>query len=170
MSVFANARGESGIEYCDLAWKIYDHTMTSCTRFPKRWDRYILLDIVKEAKKVQEYCVGANSIYPTNQHEAQLRRDFLILANCALQDLNTLLGHLARKIDAARKLDQENPKAARELPMKLTEEKTEAMLQKWGELIAEEAKKISAVKKSNAEQFKNLPPGPAGMPPTNVTK
>lgn len=163
MSVYDNHRGESGVRYVDLAWEIYDHTTASCSRLPKRWDRYILLSMVDLADKVQRYCVAANSTYPTNQHEAQIRRDRLIMANEALQALNVLVGHLSRKIKKARDLK------TRELPEKLTGEKTEAMLQKWGELIAEEAEKISAVKKANAAQFKKLPPGPVGMPPVVLT-
>ena len=42
------------------------------------------------------------------------------------------------------------------------------MLNKWGDLIAEEGEKISAVKKANVQQFKKLPPGPAGMPPMEI--
>ena len=118
--------------------------------------------MVDLADKLQRYCVAANSTYPTNQHEAQGRRDCLIKANEVLQDLNVMVGHLARDIKKARDLQ------TRELPEKLTREKTEAMLQKWGELIAEEAEKISAVKKANAQQFKKLPPGPAGMPPMEI--
>ena len=162
MSVYDAHRGESGVRYVDLAWEIYDHTKSSCRRLPKRWDRYGLLSMVDLADKLQRYCVAANSAYPTNQHEAQLRRDCLIKANMALQDLNTMVGHLARDIKKARDLQ------TRELPEKLTREKTEAMLQKWGELIAEEGEKISAVRKANVRQFKKLPPGPVGMPPAEI--
>lgn len=158
MSVYASQRGESGVEYVDLAWKIFDHSMACCTRLPKRWDRYILQYIMAASEALQAYCVAANSTYPTNQHEAQLRRDYLIRANAELQRLDVLVGHLARKIDKVRDLK------TKEMAEKLTVQKTEAMLQTWGELIAKEAKKIAAVKKSNAEQFKKLPPGPAGMP------
>ena len=146
----------------DLAWKLYDHTVASCTRLPKRWDRYILLSLVELADQVQRHCVAANSIYPTNQHEAQIRRDHLIIANTYLQELNVMVGHLARKIGAARQLE------TKELPEKLTPEKTERMLQTWGELIAAEADRIKGVKKANAEQYKKLPPGPAGMPPAKI--
>ena len=146
----------------DLAWEIYDHTKSSCRRLPKRWDRYGLLSMVDLADKLQRYCVAANSTYPTNQHEAQGRRDCLIKANEALQALNVMVGHLARDIKKARDLQ------TRELPEKLTTEKTEAMLNKWGDLIAEEGEKISAVKKANVQQFKKLPPGPAGMPPMEI--
>lgn len=162
MSVYDAHRGESGVRYVDLAWEIYDHTKSSCRRLPKRWDRYGLLSMVDLADKLQRYCVAANSTYPTNQHEAQGRRDCLIKANEALQALNVMVGHLARDIKKARDLQ------TRELPEKLTTEKTEAMLNKWGDLIAEEGEKISAVKKANVQQFKKLPPGPAGMPPMEI--
>lgn len=78
MSVYDAHRGESGVRYVDLAWEIYDHTKSSCRRLPKRWDRYGLLSMVDLADKLQRYCVAANSTYPTNQHEAQGRRDCLI--------------------------------------------------------------------------------------------
>ena len=162
MSVYDAHRGESGVRYVDLAWEIYDHTKSSCRRLPKRWDRYGLLSMVDLADKLQRYCVAANSTYPTNQHEAQGRRDCLIKANEALQALNVMVGHLARDIKKARDLQ------TRELPEKLTTEKTEAMLNKWGDLIAEEGEKISAVEKANVQQFKKLPPGPAGMPPMEI--
>ncbi len=47
------------------------------------------------ASAVYDEVTMANSIFPINQHEAQLRRDHLIAANAKLQALDRQLGLLA---------------------------------------------------------------------------
>jgi hypothetical protein len=80
----------------------------------------------------------ANSVFPGNQHEAQLRRDHLIEANATLQALIGIMSDLLKQ----------NPEKLRWL---------DNALEEWASLIAEEAKLISGVKKSDRERFKNLP-------------
>lgn len=83
----------------------------------------------------------ANSIFPINQHEAQLRRDHLIAANAKLQALDRQLGLLAGVL-------WKNPENFKGFDNAFTV---------WGELIIEEAKLISGIRRSDRARYKNLP-------------
>lgn len=93
------------------------------------------------ASEVHEHVRAANNIWPTNQHEAQLRRDELLRANLALQNLNPKLQLLYDSI-------LQNPEGYQWI---------HKAMEKWGELINEEAKLIAAVKKNDRQRYKNLP-------------
>lgn len=83
----------------------------------------------------------ANSIFPGNQHEAQLRRDHFIEANATLQALIGQLGIMADLL-------KQNPEKLKWL---------DNALEEWATLITEEAKLISGIKKSDKERYKKLP-------------
>ena len=93
------------------------------------------------ASTVYEEVVAANSIYPTNQHEAQLRRDHLTAANAALQALDRQLGLLAGVL-------WKNPENFKGFDHAFTV---------WGDLINEEAKLISGIKRADRARYKDLP-------------
>lgn len=80
----------------------------------------------------------ANSIYPTNAHEVQLRRDHLTEANATLQALVGQLGIMTEL------LKQSPPKWLNHA------------LEEWSTLILDEARLISGVKKSDKERYKHL--------------
>lgn len=98
---------------------------------PKRYTFYGAQELSALADTVYNEVKMANSVFPGNQHEAQLRRDHLI-------------GQLGIMSD----LLKQNPEKLRWL---------DNALEEWASLIAEEAKLISGVKKSDRERFKNLP-------------
>ena len=114
MSVYKSKRGESSIQFIEVARKIECHTLEQCLKVPKRYTFLLTTRIMSLASDVYDHVVSANSIYPTNQHEAQTRRDHLIAAN-------------------------------------------EHAFMTWGELINEEAKLISGIRRSDRARYKDLP-------------
>lgn len=108
---------------------------------PKRYTFYGAQELSALADTVYNEVKMANSVFPGNQHEAQLRRDHLIEANATLQALIGQLGIMADLL-------KQNPEKLRWL---------DTALEEWASLISEEAKLISGVKKSDKERFKNLP-------------
>lgn len=87
MSVIKSKRGESEMEFIYNARQLQIYTLQKCVSFPKRYTFYVSQPIADSATKVHRYVKCANSIYPLNQHEAQMRRDYLVRANAELNSL-----------------------------------------------------------------------------------
>lgn len=81
MSVIKSKRGESEMEFIHTARELEIYTIKKCIGFPKRYTFYLAKPISDSAVRIHTYSKMANSIYPTNQHEAQMRRDYLLRAN-----------------------------------------------------------------------------------------
>lgn len=136
MSVLMKDRGKSSIQFVDTARALEVLTLKNCLKFPKRYTFFITTELVRLSQSVYNNVKSANSIYPTNQSEVQMRRDYLTKANCDLQALISQLG-VAKEITSG-------------------EIKSTTWVE-WMNLIEEEAKLISAVKKADKERFKTLP-------------
>lgn len=140
MSVYKSKRGKSSAQFVETARKLEVHTLEQCLKVPKRYTFYLTQKIMDHASGVYDEVVMANSIYPTNEHEAQLRRDHLIAANARLQALDRQLGLLAGVL-------WKNPENFKGFDHAFTV---------WGELVIEEAKLISGVRRSDRERYKHL--------------
>lgn len=134
MSVNRSQRSTSDMEYLSIARKLEIFTIQKCVGFPKRYTFYLTEGISDLAKQVYIEVKAANSIFPQNQHEAQLRRDHLISAYCALQNLIS-------QIEIAQEMFGIQPDA----------------LCHWMELIDSELRLVKAVMKSDRERYKSLP-------------
>ena len=141
MSVVKSKRGLSKMQYVENARKIEMLAFSICTKSPKRYTPFLTTKIMELASTVHDEVRAANNIYPTNKHEAQMRRDHLINANIALQNLDPKLTLLYDCL-------LQNPEQYHWAD--------NAMLE-FGNLIIEEAKLIANVKKSDRERFKDLP-------------
>jgi hypothetical protein len=141
MSVYKSRRGESATQFVETARLLEAHTLAQCVKIPKRYTFLLSTELMRLASEVYNHAKSANSIFPSNQHEAQMRRDRLTEANNSLQCLVGKLGLLA---DVLKK----NPERFKGL---------DNALEKWGSLITDEAKLISGVKKSDKVRFKDLP-------------
>lgn len=141
MSVYKSKRGESSIQFIEVARKLETHTLEQLLKVPKRYTFLLTTHVMELASAVYDDVVSANSIYPTNQHEAQTRRDFLIAANAALQSLDRQLGLLAGVL-------RKNPENFKGFDRAFTT---------WGDLINEEAKLISGIRRSDRARYKDLP-------------
>lgn len=136
MGVLKKDRGLSSVQFIDTARALEVLTLKNCLKFPKRYTFFITTEIVRLSQSVYNNVKSANSIYPTNQIEVQMRRDYFTKANCDLQALISQLG-IAKEI--------------------ITTEMKATIWIEWMNLIEEEAKLISAVKKNDKERFKSLP-------------
>ena len=87
MSVIRSKRAESEMEFIHTARQLQVYTIQKCVGFPKRYTFYIAQPIANAATRVHELTKMANSVYPTNSHEVQLRRDYLLRANAELNSL-----------------------------------------------------------------------------------
>jgi hypothetical protein len=141
MSVYKSKRGESAAQFVETARLLEVHTLAQCLKVPKRYTFFLSTEIMRLASEVYNNAKAANSIFPSSKHEAQMRRDRLIETN---NELQCLLGKLGLLADVLKK----NPNGFKGL---------DNALETWGNLITEEAKLISGVKKSDKERFKHLP-------------
>lgn len=122
------------MEFVHTARQLQIHTIQKCVGFPKRYTFYISQPIAASATKIHEYVKCANSVYPTNQHEAQIRRDYLIWANAELQSL-------VSQIEVANELFGLEPDK-----MKF-----------WTDIIEKEIRLVKGTMKKDRERYKNLP-------------
>lgn len=140
MSVLKSKRGESAMQFLETARELEVYTIRQCARFPKRFMFLITKDIVALSKSVYNNVKAANSVYPTNAAEVQVRRNYLIAANCELQCLIS-------QLDIAREFVRST---ADNKPIQ------SGVWQKWIDLITSEARLISALKNKDKERFKAL--------------
>ncbi len=142
MSVPGSQRGESKAEFLNSAYDLHVMTIKLCMKMDKRLTLLLKQEICHWAAECHAHAKAANSVFPRNKMDAQKRRDHLTEANCAVQALYSLL-------DVAKGLNQ------------ITATKvTENELTEWLDLAAAEAKLLAAVKESDLERYKDLPPGP----------
>lgn len=134
MSVIKSKRGESDMEFVHTARQLQMHTIQKCVGFPKRYTFYISQPIAESATKIHQCVKAANSVYPTNQHEAQIRRDYMIRANAELQSL-------VAQIEVAHEMFGLEPEK-----MKF-----------WMELVERESRLIKGAMKKDRERYKDLP-------------
>ena len=102
MSVVKSKRSESVLEFLHTAGEPQIYTIRKCTNaIPKRYTFYLGVGIAESAKEIYRGVKRGNSIYPTNQHEAQLRRDCFIGAYAELENL-------ASQVEVAQEAEGEN--------------------------------------------------------------
>lgn len=134
MSVIKSQRSTSEMEFIANARKLQIYTIKKCVSFPKRYTFYVSQPIANASTRIYEDVRRANSIYPVNQHEAQMRRDCFLRANAELYSLIS-------QIEVAQELfgiDMDS-------------------MQYWLDIIDFEIRLVKAVMKSDRERYKNLP-------------
>ncbi len=144
MSVLKSKRGESEIAFLDVARKLEVYTLEQCLRLPKRLTFFLSTEIMRWASEVYNNVKAANSIYVTNQHEAQIRRDYFNEANCALQIL-------AGKVGLLYDMLSKNPEQFG------GRRRLESSIKTWTALINEEAALVSKIKKADRTRYKDIP-------------
>ena len=134
MSVVRSKRGESDMEFVHTARELQIYTIKKCISFPKRYTFYISQPISEEATHIHQLVKMANSIYPLNAHEAQMRRDYLLRANA---ELNSLIS----QIEVAHELFglEHN------------------VMKFWMDIVDREIRLVKGTLKKDRERYKNLP-------------
>ena len=135
LSVIKSKRGESDAEFLANARALQAYTIKRCVNsIPKRYTFYIGQNIAAIATRVYELVKCGNSIYPLNQHEVQVRRDYFLRAYAELQNL-------VSQIELANEIIQFE----------------DMVLPEWSRLIGNEIRLVKGVIKADRERFKNLP-------------
>ena len=131
----------------DTAIRLYVLTERLCMKMPRRYTYLILKPVIKLAGKVMDNAKMANSVFPANAHEAQMRRDYWIKARANLQALSTRVN---RFIEASGTLTYHD-EAARK-----TKGITEKDLGELADLILQEQKLIKDIMETEKERYRNL--------------
>lgn len=134
MSVVRSKRGESEVEFLHTARELEMYSIRKCVNFPKRFTFYLSQPIASIATRIYENVKKANSIYPTNHHEAQMRRDYLLTANAELFNL-------VSQVEVAHEMFGLEPN----------------VMAYWSEIIEKEVRLVKALMKKDKERYKNLP-------------
>lgn len=97
MSVLKNKRSESQLEFYRTATII----RAELTRFvmnekivPKRWRPVFTFPMVEKIVKLIDYITAANTIYPQNLREAEMRRDYQTRAIITVEQILQLLQYI----------------------------------------------------------------------------
>lgn len=133
MSVIRSQRAESEMEFIYTARELQKYTIQKCVGFPKRYTFYVSQPIANSATRIHQYVKMANSVYPTNAHEAQIRRDYLIKANA---ELNSLVS----QIEVAHELFGLEPN----------------VMKYWMDIVEKEIRLVKGTMKKDKERYKNL--------------
>ena len=75
------------MQFIETARQLEAHTLACCMKAPKRYSFLLTQRIMETASEVHDHVRAANNIWPTNQHEAQLRRDELARTHEARKQL-----------------------------------------------------------------------------------
>lgn len=135
MSVVRSKRSESQLEFLNTARKLQVFTIQKCVNtIPKRYTFFIANHLSDSATAIYANVKRGNSVYPLNQHEAQVRRDYFMRAYVELQNL-------VSQIEVAHELLHFDEK----------------VLHEWASLINDEMKLVQAVMKKDRERYKDLP-------------
>ena len=133
MSVIRSQRAESEMEFIYTARELQKYTIQKCVGFPKRYTFYVSQPIANSATRIHQYVKMANSVYPTNAHEVQIRRDYLIKANA---ELNSLVS----QIEVAHELFGLEPN----------------VMKHWMDIVEKEIRLVKGTMKKDKERYKNL--------------
>ena len=134
MSVIKSKRGPSSAQFLETALQIQIFTLRQAVKFPKRYRILFTQYLTEAATHACSLVKKGNSIFPGNQHEAQLRRDCFIEASAELQSLIS-------QITTAYEM----------FPVE------EHVIVEWIGLIQQELALLKALMKSDKQRSKNLP-------------
>lgn len=87
MSVIKSQRSNSPVEFIHTARELEIYTIKKAVGFPKRYTFYVSQPLANTATEIHKLVKMANSVYPQNQHEVQIRRDYFLRALAELQAL-----------------------------------------------------------------------------------
>lgn len=133
MSVPKSRRGESEMEFIYNARQLQLYTIRKCVSFPKRYTFYVSQPLVNDSKRIHDDVKMANSIFPSNAHEAQIRRDYLLRAHAELHSMIS-------QLEVARELIGIDGR----------------VMSYWMNLISSEIRLVQAVIRRDRERFGKL--------------
>lgn len=134
MSVIKSERDTSEVEFINNARKLEIFTIQKCVNLiPKRYTFYIGNHLADSAHAIYSYAVKGNSVYPTNRHEVQMRKDYFIKAMVEARSL-------VSQIDIAYEMLHFDVK----------------IMKDWMKLISDEINLLKGVIKKDQTRYKNI--------------
>lgn len=133
LSVIKSKRTQSEMQFIYTARELQIYSIQKCVGFPKRYTFYVSQPIANAATRIHEYVKMANSIYPLNAHEVQMRRDYLLRANA---ELNSLVS----QIEVAGELFGLDPN----------------VLKHWMGLVDQEIRLVKGMMKKDRERYRDV--------------
>lgn len=88
MSVVKMKRSQSVYQIITTANQLYTLVLKLCLKMPKRYTYLVLQSIIDRADKVCYYVKGSKVDIPHNSKEAQIKLNYLLHAEAALDDLS----------------------------------------------------------------------------------
>ncbi len=134
MSVIKSQRSNSPVEFLHTARQLEIYTIQKVVGFPKRYTFYVSQPLANTATHIHKMVKMGNSIYPQNQHEVQIRRDYFLKALAELQAL-------VSQIEVAAQL----------FPIDGNQ------MRFWMDMVNKEDRLLRAVLNREKERYKNLP-------------
>lgn len=121
------------MQFLDTASRLHIFTIKQCVKFPKRYTFYVSQDIASVSGQILDFAKCANSIYPTNAHEAQMRRDYLLQAYAKTQSLISFIGDAKELFDISG-----------------------GIMSEWMELIQTELRLLRGAMKNDKQRFQKF--------------
>lgn len=121
------------MQFLETASRIHIYTIKQVIKFPKKYTFYVSQKVASCASDAYAFVKRGNSIYPTNAHEVQMRRDFFLQAYAEYQNLIS-------QINIAYNL----------FPIQ------ENTMINWMSLINDELRLLKSVLKNDKTRYKNL--------------
>lgn len=87
MSVPMPMRDPSDMQFVATARQLQIETIKRCKNLKKSYTFYVGIPLADSARKIHSCAKRANSINPTNQHEAQMRIDQLLYAKAEAHNM-----------------------------------------------------------------------------------
>ena len=134
MSVPRSKRGVSEAEFLHTARELQIFTLRRCKHIPKRYTFLMAKPLSENAASVYDMAKRGNSIYPRNQPEAQIRRDYF---NHALAGVYSLVSQA---------------EVCREMFGITTD-----MMMEWMRLCKQEIELLKGIMDSDRRRYKSLP-------------
>ena len=134
MSVPKPERNESEMEFLHNAGNLVEFTIRRCKKIPKRHTFNLSNKVTDTVWLIYNKVKEGNSRFPSNQHEAQERRDCFILARASLY---TLVGQI-EIVNRFAPIDGETMK-------------------EWVAMIRKEINLVNGVIDADKRRYKHLP-------------
>lgn len=133
LSVIKSKRTQSEMQFIYTARELQIYSIQKCVGFPKRYTFYLGQPIANAATRIHEFVKMANSVYPLNAHEVQMRRDYLLRANA---ELNSLVS----QIEVAGELFGLDPN----------------VMKHWMGLVEQEIRLVKGTLKKDRERYRDV--------------
>lgn len=148
MSVLKTQRTQSKAEYLNMAVNIYVDTIQFLSKLSSRYSRLMAEDIMHIASDIVMNCEKANTIYPSDEQRAELRKQHLLEAKGSLSALDV---HLAICYEILMRNPQGcfTDKNGKTISSDEAKEKIEKMAQAIGKMIDDENNMLKSLLSKN---------------------